>query len=84
MDKEKIIKALEPFAEQAKFASSEGPGYLRKKDWVALKVIYEDLLNAPQPNNAGGREIRRPCPKGGWHGEAPDILGWFRKLFSRR
>lgn len=45
VDVEEIISMIEPFAEQAKFASSEGPGYLRKGDWRKLRQLYEQLRN---------------------------------------
>ena len=42
-ERDEILTILEPFAEQAKFADSEGPGYLMKEDWKKLRKLYWEL-----------------------------------------
>lgn len=53
--KDKLIEVLKPFAEHTKFADSEGPGYLRRKDWEALKTVYDNLLKAQPEDSADKR-----------------------------
>lgn len=61
MDAEaRLRKAIAPFAEVARFASTrpDGPGYLRKEDWARLREAFEEMSVSRQnpsdnPRTAG-------------------------------